>query len=85
MMNLSMFARAKPVALLIPTTEVCPVKMIYVYLQENNRCDKQTELHARTDLKRAQLFLSHLCVLNSSMDSKEMGAILLLHIGIYPL
>lgn len=32
MMNLSMYARARPVALLIPATEVFLMKVIYDYL-----------------------------------------------------
>lgn len=33
MMNLSMNARKRAVALLIPAAEIFPVKMIYVYLK----------------------------------------------------
>lgn len=75
--------------------------MIYVYLKKKktkttktkktqqppqpNQLDKQTELCARTDLKHTRLFLSHPYFLKFSVDSKEMGAILVLHRGIYPL
>lgn len=86
-MNLSMYARARPVAYWSQLLKFFPVKLIYVYLKKIiNQWDKQTELHVRTDLKHIQLFLSHPCfVRKSSVDSKGKGAILLSHIGIHSL
>lgn len=88
-MNLGLYAGANPVAILIPTTEAFCVKMIYVYLKKtkprNQQSMKETELHVRAHLKHAQHFLSHPYFLKSSLNSKEMVVILLLHIGIYPL
>jgi len=37
MMNLSVNAKKREVALLIPTAEVFPVKMTYVYLKKNKK------------------------------------------------
>lgn len=45
MMNLSMYARARPIALLIPTTEVFPVKMVYVYLKKKKKINETNKLN----------------------------------------
>ena len=50
-MNLSMYARARPVVLLIPTTEVFPVKLIYVYLKKKKKTKIRKKQKQKTNKK----------------------------------
>lgn len=72
MMNLSMYARARPVAYWSQLLKFS-LWSWFMFILKNNQSVRQTELHVRTDLKHIQVFFSPhpYFVRKSSVDSKE--------------